>query len=412
MEVRILKGTNQIGGCITEITSDNDTKIIIDFGEDLPSEDQVKNEKLEIDGLTKGKSSYDAVFITHSHGDHIGLINEINNDIDVYVEKYSKIIHNITCDFTRKEPITRKTNTFSFNKRIPIKDDIFVTPYLVDHSSFNSCMFLIEADGKRILHTGDYRNHGRKGVSFESTLNEIGKIDALITEGTTFGRKVTKSQTEDELVEEAKQLFKKYDDVLVLQSSTNIDRIVSFYKAASSTKKSFVEDLFTATIASSIKKTIPSPTSKHRNVSVWIPWKYDKKSDDFKEQYINPMIQYKRPEAFSKNVCMIVKQSMLPEIKMLQKEKHKFKNACLIYSMWNGYLDDEKTSKFINEIEKMGITIEYLHTSGHADESAMKLVNDILKPNIVIPIHTDNKERAKEIFDTAIDVHDNEPIKI
>ena len=38
MEVIIHKGTNQIGGCITEIRT-NKTRIIIDFGEDLPSEE-------------------------------------------------------------------------------------------------------------------------------------------------------------------------------------------------------------------------------------------------------------------------------------------------------------------------------------------------------------------------------------
>ena len=37
MKVKILKGTTQIGGCITEITSNKGTKIIIDFGEDLDS---------------------------------------------------------------------------------------------------------------------------------------------------------------------------------------------------------------------------------------------------------------------------------------------------------------------------------------------------------------------------------------
>ena len=34
MKIRILKGTNQIGGVFTEITSEK-AKIIIDFGEDL-----------------------------------------------------------------------------------------------------------------------------------------------------------------------------------------------------------------------------------------------------------------------------------------------------------------------------------------------------------------------------------------
>ena len=73
MEIKIIKGTSQIGGCITEIKSKN-TRILIDFGNDLED----NNESFEMDGLTYNKSKYDAVFITHSHIDHIGLINKIN----------------------------------------------------------------------------------------------------------------------------------------------------------------------------------------------------------------------------------------------------------------------------------------------------------------------------------------------
>ena len=107
MKVKIIKGTKQIGGCITEIISNN-TKIIIDFGEDL---DDI-NESFELEGLTKGKSIYDAVFITHSHSDHIGLINKINKDIPIYIEKDSLKIHNLTCDFCNKEKVSRNINTF------------------------------------------------------------------------------------------------------------------------------------------------------------------------------------------------------------------------------------------------------------------------------------------------------------
>ena len=39
-------------------------------------------------------------------------------------------------------------------KKIKI-GDIEVTPYRVDHSSYNSCMYLIEADGKKIF--ADFR---------------------------------------------------------------------------------------------------------------------------------------------------------------------------------------------------------------------------------------------------------------
>ena len=115
MEVKILKGTNQIGGCITEIKSNKGTKIIIDFGEDLP-DDNVNShcENPNIDGLTVGNKQYDAVFITHSHGDHIGLINYILDDIPIYVEPISKKIYELLGTFTYKK-IKFKTKDMLFN---------------------------------------------------------------------------------------------------------------------------------------------------------------------------------------------------------------------------------------------------------------------------------------------------------
>ena len=35
--------------------------------------------------------------------------------------------------------------------------DIKITPILTDHSAFDAYMLLIEADGKQVLHTGDFK---------------------------------------------------------------------------------------------------------------------------------------------------------------------------------------------------------------------------------------------------------------
>ena len=138
MEVKIIKGTNQIGGCITEISCKN-SKIIIDFGTDLDNDDS-----FELEGLTKGKSIYNAVFITHSHCDHIGLINKINNDIPIYIEESALKIHNLTCDFTNKEKINREIMIFEIkhntknekkeDRKIFDNGDIKVYAYMGDHS--------------------------------------------------------------------------------------------------------------------------------------------------------------------------------------------------------------------------------------------------------------------------------------
>lgn len=410
MKVKVIKGTNQIGGCITEIKS-KEAKIIIDFGKDLPNEDIIidKDELPEIEGLTYGESTYDAVFITHSHGDHIGLTDKINKDIPIYVEEKSKRIYDLTNAFTNKVTETITTYTFEFNKSLKIKDMI-ITPYHADHSAYNSAMFLIESDSKRILHMGDFRTSGRTFTSFKHTISKIGKVDCLITEGTCFSREETKNIPEWCLEIDATEIFKNYHQVFILQSSTNIDRLVSFYKASTRNGRNFIEDLFTATIAKSLNLTIPKP-GEFSNISIWIPKKYNLKSREFKEKYIKPMEKYQNSYVFHNDYTMLVKTSMLDDIKLLKEKRHITK-ACLVYSMWEGYKKQKVMQDFLREIEELGIEIITIHTSGHADIKTMKWLEETLKPDIVIPIHTTNKEKSKELFKNTHILEDNEEIEI
>lgn len=411
MKVRILKGTKQIGGCITEI-SGNNSKIIIDFGNDL----EENNDSFELVGLTKGKSIYDAVFITHSHGDHIGLINKINKDIPVYVEKSTLKIHNLTCEFCNKEKVTRNINTFEIknNRKREIKEDrcifnngdIKVYAYLGDHSSYNSCMFLVEGDGKKLLYTGDFRNHGRRNEVIRHSLNSIGKIDMLITEGTTLTRCVENYMTEQELEDKAVEIMKKYKQVLVMQSSTNFDRTTSFLRASIKSHKKFILDLFSYYLQNEINRFI---YVDNVNVYLWKPYKYNYKPEWFKEKYYD--IDNNLFGAFP-YYTMEVKESMLVDIKKLY-EKGLLKNACLIYSMWDGYIDkEEKLKEFINELKTMNIDIIKLHTSGHADKDAFIELNKITNPNQTIIIHTEDGSKGKELFNNVIKISDNEEILV
>ena len=399
MEIRIIKGTNQIGGCITEITSKT-TKILIDFGTDLEDD----KELFELDGLTYGKSKYDAVFITHSHIDHIGLINKINKDIPIYVEEISLKIYSTTCDFCMEDNLSRKINTFKIYDVIKIKD-IKVTPYRVDHSSYNSCMFMIECENKKILHTGDFRLHGRKKDETLNNLNKIGKVDLLITEGTSLSRDVLEHETEEEIEKEALNYIKKYDQVFIMHSSANIDRTISFIKAALKTGKNYILDLFTYSLNKVINLNIKVD---YKRIFVWIPLRYSFKDEDFKNKYMN----FDNSSCFGKRYAMNIKSSMLDDIKKL-KEKGLITNACLIYSMWPGYIEkEEKLRNFISEIKAMGIEFKMLHTSGHADINSMKKINEITKPDKTIIIHTENREKGKDIFNNVVDISDNQILKI
>ena len=74
-----------------------------------------------------------------------------------------------------------------------------------------------------------------------------------------------------------------------------------------------------------------------------------------------------------------------------------FENGLLVYSFWSGYKENDEMKEFLNECENLGLKIVTLHTSGHADETAIKELIETVKPKKLIPIHTENAERFKEL---------------
>jgi len=218
MKIIVHRGTHQIGGTITEIQS-NKARIFIDMGEELPSDDSDLN-PIEIKGVTTGNTNCDGVFFTHYHGDHIGLYSKINQSIPLYLGEASREIY-LTLQKRLKSPyLGQISNMITFNALEKIKiNDITITPLLVDHSAYDSYMFLIESEGKRILHTGDFRNHGFKGKGLFGTLEKYVKdIDIIIIEGTTLSRNNQLHLTEYELELKARELIKQKKYIFVLCS--------------------------------------------------------------------------------------------------------------------------------------------------------------------------------------------------
>lgn len=82
MKIHIHRGQDQIGGSIIEISTAT-TRLIFDVGTELDESDQI--EVPAIDGLFVGIKKYDAVFISHYHPDHIGLLGALIDDIPVYM---------------------------------------------------------------------------------------------------------------------------------------------------------------------------------------------------------------------------------------------------------------------------------------------------------------------------------------
>ena len=399
MEINIIRGQNQIGGSIIEVSSKN-TKIILDVGSNLDDKEIVVP---EIEGLFKGEAKYDGVLISHYHSDHVGLATKILPDIPIYMGEKSYEIHKVTREYIKKEYL-KEPKTFKPEEEFLI-GDIKITPYLCDHSAFDSHMFLLECEGKKILYTGDFHSNGRK--FFQSLLNKLPKVDALITEGTNLSNdKIGKiNLTEKELEKKGIEILEGNDrPVFVLMAATNIDRIVTFYKIANATKRLFLLDTYAGQITATIGGNIPNPRTFF-NVKIF---QTSSSKHDILENY--PKNKIWKNKIAKSNFLMCVRTSMKKYLESYPNE-FSFEGCTLFYSMWEGYKKQENMKKFLKFMEEKGVKTISLHTSGHADEKDFDKLIKKVEPEIIVPIHTENSEWFKRYENCEV-ICDKNIIKI
>ena len=377
MKVRLHRNQATIGGNFIEITSNN-SRLLLDIGLDLVPEN---NQSLpEIPGLFD-YAGFDAVIVTHYHSDHIGLAYNIHPNIPLYMGEMSFKTLKASDQYLRRTTLN-PTGFLRHKQSFKIKDITF-TPFLCDHSAFDSYMILCETENESILYTGDFRGHGRK--PYEWLLSELPRnIDVLICEGTTLSRSSYQLQTESQLEDECVQLFRQHSGpIFVLQSSMNIDRLVTMYRAAKRSNRTFLQDIYLASITTALGGRIPNPSFSDIYV--------------FRTTYkrFSQHLTYPRRIGIKgitkQHFVMCVRTSMLRYLKSLSKQMS-FQDGVLIYSIWEGYKDTIEMQTFLNECETLGLKIVSCHTSGHADDKAINQLINYCNPKRIIPVHTLNPE--------------------
>ncbi len=400
MNITIHRGANQIGGCITEIATEN-AKIFIDFGSNLPG---TQKEELKVEDVERMTANADAIFYTHYHGDHVGLHHLIPNNIKQYMGagaidvmrcKYEAL--NTHQDFSQQLEATERMIPFKERERIVVNNSIIVTPYFVSHSAFDAYMFLIECEGKKILHTGDFRRHGYLGKGLFPTLEKfIGKVDLLITEGTMLGRRQEHVITENQIKQNIIKELRKHKYIFALCSSTNIDRLASFHDASKTTGRLFLVDDYQNKVLKVFSEYSGKKSSLYNFDSIF-------KLRGYKPYRIEKITNLFRDKGFLMPVRMNSSWLIEDMMQVFTDEA-----PWLIYSMWDGYAEENGK----NTLENV-VAIRHLfgnrifdgvksgfHTSGHADIQTLQEVCSTLNPSIgVIPIHKDAEtEYVSHVF--------------
>lgn len=377
MKLCIHRGTHQIGGIAAEISTAS-TRILIDMGDELSLDPNFVSAPLNIPGVTDANGRCDAVLFTHYHGDHTGQMLRIRPEIPLYAGALAKDIMRLSSahSWKKDEALCKRIETIhTFSAGVPfLIGDIQITPFSIDHSAADSYLFLIEADGKRVLYTGDFRLHGVRGKTMDKILDRrIGKVDAIITEGTTVSRTDGKTVTEWELQARVKDVLQQYKYVFVLCATTNLDRIFALARAVPRGKYCICDDY---------QKTLVETVSKHWNGI-----------SSFYEMPKLLSFKYHPPARFAElGGLMFVRANSKFEAIIRQYDPAQ---SILLYSMWDGYRT--KPDSNIPEFLSLTGTWAELHTSGHASPDDLRHVIEKADPEIVIPMHTDAPQKMQTL---------------
>ncbi len=393
VNLTVHRGSGKIGGCIAEFATSS-TRIFIDMGK--PLEEGSEADQIEIPsipGVTEPGQPCQGVFFTHYHADHMGFIGHILPDVPLYMGKTCRDIalkfhgHMSTAESLKKEhgacvAALERAETFEPLEWLDV-GDMRIKPLSVDHSAFDAYMFLIEAEGRRILFTGDFRSHGERGEDLLPTIEEqVGRVDWLISEGTTLSRSATRPMTEKELKAEAEKIMKEHKNVFVLCSSTNVERLLEFFWANPYGRPVLCDDYQ--------KEILELVRKNHGNQSEFTDLGETEVYGFYPFVKINDKLQKWMDD---RGFLMFVRAS-----DGFKRLMDKYRDDCIvIYSMWDGYLEGEHANPKFKEFLE-GFPVIHLHTSGHADPETIRKVCRITDPRMgIIPVHGENPEAFREL---------------
>jgi ribonuclease J len=418
MKLCIHRGAKQVGGTCVELSYD-DVTILIDVGlpldYDFSDEPQNHLPQPLFEDLRKSKKEIGAVILSHAHLDHYGLSGMLPKEVPVYCGKASAELMAITGQISPEKKRPLELQFFKAWKQFQV-GAFSITPYLMDHSTFDAYGFLVSAGGKCLFYSGDFRGHGRKAKLLDRLVQNPKQVNALLMEGTLIGERTNElSISEFDLENRFVSIIEETPGiVMVTASSQNIDRIVTVFKAAVQTGRKLIIDFYTAEILERLKTFAKLPQASWANIRVCYPqllgrWFEKLGLDDILARHRKNGIRWSRIREDEANAVMLIRAGFLYDIKRFLS----LENATWIYSLWPGYFDRSESLRNLKSyFEDKGIRYEYLHTSGHATLEDLKKLFDAMTPEMVIPIHSFHPEKFKDYFPNVRLVDDGEIVRL
>ena len=429
MDLTIHRGTKEIGGSCVEVSAGG-TRLILDVGMPLvtperePFDSSVIRKKPlqeliadgvvpQVPGLFDDGTPPAAILLTHSHLDHSGLLHLTKPEIAIHATSGTSKMMLAAALFGGQQSLDSDRHKKVMSGEPFQVGGFTITPLAVDHSCFGSVAYLLEADGKTLLYSGDLRLHGRKPGMIRSLVAKVGprNIDALVMEGTHVGAGRAKGKTEYDLENVIHDhICSAPGLVLACFSPIDVDRVVTYYKAAKRAGRIFVADAYTAFVMYLVasESALPQPT-KAKDVAVYFNKSFEQRNRQTVAAKIGTTgISLEEIRAQPEKYVMVFRPSMS---RLDFNHQLPPQSRCL-YSFWQGYLEKPDWVQLRQEIAAAGGDFIPAHASGHIyEEDLVELVKQ-LNPKQVMPIHTFEPGGFAQHFPHAVLLQDGQRYSI
>lgn len=420
-QVTFHSGILTIGGTVIEVSYGKD-HIFFDFGTEFRPELKLANEHLStllehrlvphLEHIYDEKLGYEnnaanefdntAVFISHCHLDHTRMINYLDPKINLYALKETKALleslnenGTFVLPFVYENDIKTRNIIGLDNRQVVSIGDISVEVFHVDHDAYGAMGLKITTPDKVITYTGDLRLHGFNPQDTIAFCEANQYTDMLIMEGVSISFDDDKNRTEqtyrqsfeseEALVNEIVDTVNQYSNQACAFNvyPANLLRIKEIVQRVNRTV------VLEASLAKLMKQVFDmdvhfySKLTNEPQLNPKFRLDYDTIKND-REGYFWQIVE-KFEDIGSGGVYIHCDASPLGSF-------------------------DPAYEPFVQQFLELGVEFKQLTCSGHAVPEDLDKIIAMIKPKLLVPIHTLKPERLLNPYGERILVERGETL--
>jgi len=407
-QFRLYGGVNVIGGTKLHVESGAD-QVLFDFGSTFSSglcafdsvlkprplrevEDQRAIGMVpDLPGIYKGADQLStlAIFISHFHLDHVGLLSLLDRRVPIYMSEPSRRLLRELVVIGEGVGEHDDVRVFEYGEKV-LLGNMEIAPLPVDHDIPGATGFIVATPSGTLAYTGDFRGHGLHPELTTAFFDRLGEteIQALVSEGTRAGEDpALRVHREAEVPSEALRVAeRRRSHVFFTLYNRNIERIGAFAGVARELARKLVlfpdtHHLFRTLAPLEFQTTQPVVYQTHKHSVEGLPSYLDGQT-----QKVSASDIARNPDAFLLELPYHA-LSELVDIKPVLGSVYIHSDGVPLGAY------DPAFANLKSWLKQFGVELAFVRSSGHASPSFLGECVMRAQPDILYATHTMHPER-------------------